>query len=75
MSEYEIKMNHIHERKLFLQLLWKQVRILISDPGIPGVRSKVRVSQTPRPFADLTDVTLADEDTNSILADNDNATL
>ena len=27
---------------------------------------------THRPFADLTDVTLADEDTNSILADNDN---
>ena len=26
---------------------------------------------SPRPFADLTDVTLADEDTNSILADND----
>ena len=38
MSSDEIKMNHIHERKLFLQLLWKQVRILISDPGIPGVR-------------------------------------
>ena len=29
----------------------------------------VRPSVTP-PFADLTDVTLADEDTNSILADN-----
>ena len=74
-SEDEIKMNHIHERKLFLQLLWKQVRILISDPGIPGVRSKVRVSKTPRPFADLTDVTLADEDSNSILADDTNRTI
>ena len=30
---------------------------------------------TPRPFADLTDMTLADEDTNSILADNDNRTI
>ena len=29
-------------------------------------------SLTPRGFAVLTDVTLADEDTNSILADNDN---
>ena len=27
---------------------------------------------TPRPFADLTDMTLADEDTNSILIDNAN---
>ena len=27
---------------------------------------------TPTPFADLTDVTLADEDTNSILTDNAN---
>ena len=27
---------------------------------------------TPRPFADITDVTLADEDTNSILTDNAN---
>ena len=34
----------------------------------PGVTH----SLTPTPFADLTDVTLADEDTNSILADNDN---
>ena len=29
-------------------------------------------SLTPRPFADLTDVTLADEDTNSILTNNAN---
>ena len=29
-------------------------------------------SVSKRPCADLTDVTLADEDTNSILADNDN---
>ena len=28
--------------------------------------------QTPRPFADLTDVTLVDEDTKSILTDNAN---
>ena len=32
----------------------------------------VRMSLRPRGFADLTDVTLADEDTNSILTDNAN---
>ena len=32
----------------------------------------VRPSVTERPFADLTDVPLADEDTNSILTDNVN---
>ena len=32
----------------------------------------VRMSLTTRCFADLTDVTLADEDTNSILTDNAN---
>ena len=32
----------------------------------------VRMSVRPRRFADLTDVTLADEDTNSILTDNAN---
>ena len=35
------------------------------------VRVSLSESLTPRPFADFTDVTLADEDTNSILADND----
>ena len=35
----------------------------------------VRVSVRPRGFADLTDVTLADEDTNSILTDNANRTI
>ena len=35
----------------------------------------VRVSQTTTPFADLTDVTLADEDTNAILADNAKRTI
>ena len=34
--------------------------------------SRVRFSQTDTPFADLTDVTLADEDTNLILTDNAN---
>ena len=41
----------------------------LSDPGVPGVRSMgpdVSQSVHPRLFADLTDVTLADEDSNSI---------
>ena len=44
----------------------------LSDPGVPGVRimgPDVTHSLQPRPFADLTDVTLADEDSNSTPAD------
>ena len=37
----------------------------LSDPGVPGVRS-MGPDLCPRGFADLTDVTLADEDSNSI---------
>ena len=46
-----------------------------SDPGVPGVRSMgpdVRHSVTPRLFANITDVTLADEDSNSTPADDVN---
>ena len=49
--------------------------IFLSDPGVPGVRSvcpDVCASVTHTPFADLTDVTLADEDSNSIPTDDDN---
>ena len=49
--------------------------MFLSDPGKPGVRSlgpDVRLSLRTPPFADLTDVTLADKDTNSILTDNAN---
>ena len=45
----------------------------LSDPGVSGVRSmgsSLSNKLTERPFADLTDVTLADEDTNPILTDN-----
>ena len=48
--------------------------LFLSDPSIPGVRSmgqSVSNSLT-LPFADLTGVTLADEDTNSILTDDAN---
>ena len=47
----------------------------LSDPGKPGVRSlgpDVRHWLRETPCWDLTDVTLADEDTNSILTDNAN---
>ena len=47
----------------------------LSDPGVPGVRSMgpdVRPSLSPRLFADLTDVTLADEYSNSIPTDDAN---
>ena len=48
-----------------------QAFYFLSDPGLPGVRSMgpgLCLSVTPTPFADLTDVTLAGKDTNSILA-------
>ena len=47
----------------------------LSDPGVPGVRSMgpdVTQSVHTRGFADLTDVTLADEDSNSTPADDVN---
>ena len=49
--------------------------VFLSDPGVPGVRfmgPDVRPSVSERLFADLTDVTLADEDINSIPADDVN---
>ena len=49
--------------------------MFLSDPGVPGVRSMGPVLSNkllPRGFADLTDVTLVDEDTKSILTDNAN---
>ena len=45
--------------------------MFLSDPGIPGVRSMcLDVSEIP--CWDLTDVTLADEDINSIQTDDAN---
>ena len=44
----------------------------LSDPGVSGVRSMgpdVSNSVSTRGFVDLTDVTLADEDSNSIPTD------
>ena len=42
--------------------------MFLSDPGVPGVRS-MGPDVSPRRLADLTDVTLADEDSNSIPTD------
>ena len=46
----------------------------LSDPGVPGVRSMGPVlwNYVQEVVADLTDVTLVDEDTKSILTDNAN---
>ena len=41
----------------------------LSDPGVPGPIYGSESLQLSHLVADLTDVTLADEDTNSILAD------
>ena len=49
--------------------------MFLSDPGVPGVRSMgpdVSNSVSTRGFVDLTDVTLADEDSNSTPADDVN---
>ena len=48
----------------------------LSDPGIPSpIYGSNSLSQTETPFADLTDVTLVDEDTNSIPTNNTNRTI
>ena len=62
-------------RDLFSYSLWNGKWSFLSDPGKPGVRSlgpDVCPSLSNTPCVDLTDVTLADEDTNSILTDNVN---
>ena len=54
--------------------VWKHAWFL-SDPGIPGPINMglvVSISLSPTPFADLADVTLADEDNNSVLSDDVN---
>ena len=51
------------------------LKYFLSDPGVPGVRSMgpdVSPSLHTRLCADLTDVTLADEDSNSIPTVDDN---
>ena len=53
---------------------WQLLSFLL-HPGLSGVQSmgsSLCNKLTETPFADLTDVTLADEDTNPILTDNAN---
>ena len=59
------------------QILYHIQPVFLSDPGVSGVRSmgsSLSNYVTKPPFADLTDVTLADEDTNPILTDGANRT-
>ena len=52
------------------------VYVFLSDPGIPGpIYGSKPLKLSERPFWNLTDVTLADEDTNSILTDNANSAI
>ena len=53
-------------------LIFCHVFSMFIGPRCPWSDLCVRMSVTPRGFAYLTDVTLADEDTNSILTDNAN---
>ena len=47
--------------------------LFLSDPGVPGpIYGLASLSLSTTPFADLTDVTLAEEDTIPILIDNAN---
>ena len=58
----------------FLNCQIDEYSLFLSDPGKPGVQSlgpDVRLSLS-NVCANLADVTLADEDTNSILTDNAN---
>ena len=58
----------------FLLLFWP----FLLDPGVPWVRSlgpDIRQWVSERPFWNLTELTLADEDTNSILTDNVNSAI
>ena len=50
-------------------------QIFLSDPGVPGPIFGSSCLSLRIPCADLTDVTLADEDTNSIRTDNANRTI
>ena len=56
-------------------LKWHKWFVFLSDPGVPGVRSMgpdLSKWLTTRLFADLNDVTLADDDSNSIPIDDVN---
>ena len=45
MSDDEIKLDHLHEHKLFLQLLWKQVKKKKLESSHAILASKVKMSK------------------------------
>ena len=57
-----------------IRAMLERKHLVLSDPGKPGVRLLGRVVRkyVQDLVVDLNDVTLADEDTNSILTDNAN---
>ena len=72
------RLSQVRRSQLETEQLAKCLQTFLSDPGVPGVRSMgpdVSPSVTERLFADLTDVTLADEDNNSIPTDDVNRTI
>ena len=51
----------------------RSISVFLSDPGVPGpIYGFASLKLSTTPFADLTDVTLAEEDTIPILIDNAN---
>ena len=64
--------NHKQSENADIKVFHKNT-FFLSDPGIPGpIYGSGCLKLTTRRFADLTDVTLVDEDTKSILTDNVN---
>ena len=64
-----INMGRTHKNIASVQN-WNKKYLFSSEPGIPVVRSMGPVVSYSATCWDLTDVTLADEDTNSIPTDN-----
>ena len=79
MEKSQTKVTHAREKKLCCRFCngantSRNSISFLSDPGVPGVRSMgpVVFMSLRDVVADLTDVTLVDEDTKSILTDNAN---
>ena len=47
-----------------------QTKVFLSDPGVPSIGPNLCHSLSEKGFANLTDVTLAEKHTNSIVTDN-----
>ena len=64
--DWIIQMDRLYTIKNYMGSIFYRTHVSL------GSDLWVRLSETERPCADLTDVSLADEDTNSILTDNAN---